>query len=930
MTSIPGFRTLSALALVLALVLAMGTLAGCSDDQAKAQDHLTRAQEFVAKNDPRSAIVELKAALQLEPDNATARLELGRLYLGQGLAVEADKELQRAKRLGAKDPGLPLDMGRALLLSGKHSEALQHIDREGARDAPWRVLEGDAQMGLRRFVEARAAYEAAIAKDAQNSAAHRGLARSAMSEGQLDDARSHVTTALVHAEREVETWVLKGELEHSLQDFPASELSYRKVLELRPGLALGRLGLARALLAQEKADAAGEELAALEKQGVRSPLLHYLRALQARQKNDLAGAEKALREVLKVAPDHAPSRLLMGQINLLQRELDQAHEMLGRYVAQVPENPAGRKLLAAVQLELNLAQEAVETLAPLEASLADDAQLLSLLGTAHMKLGNLEKGRSYLDRASRTAPDTPAIRTQLAVSHLASGDTEKAAAELETVIDQEPDFARADFLLVLTHLRAGDRDAALAAVQRLVDKHPDSAEAQNLMGAVRESRRETDAARAAYTRSMELAPESRAGNLNLARLDLQGDDKESARKRFQSVLDKFPKDVTALMGLARMASDTGDAQESLRLLERARSENPEATRPRLVLANYHLRRGSPQKALRILEETSEQARSAPAVALLLGRAQLASGQREDAVRTFQELARARPKLPAVHFNLALAEQANGRLDAARAALLRTLELSDGNHLARATLGQVELRAGRYAEALALADRLAKDLPEAPASLVLRGDVALAQGDMATAIKAYQQGFGMAPNSQLLIKLFLAEQRAGRPEDARKRAETWLQEHPDDSRVRSLLAASIHQSGDPEKVLGHYEQVLKTNPRNVVALNNLAWMYYQRGDDRFLDLAKRAYDLVPGRPEVADTYGWLLVESGQVERGLTLIEQAYEKAPDNRDIGYHQAAALHRAGDTPRARKILESLLADSGKFSERAAAEALLKGMSAN
>ena len=132
------------------------------------------------------------------------------------------------------------------------------------------------------------------------------------------------------------------------------------------------------------------------------------------------------------------------------------------------------------------------------------------------------------------------------------------------------------------------------------------------------------------------------------------------------------------------------------------------------------------------------------------------------------------------------------------------------------------------------------------------------------------------------------------------------------------------------MIEHYQTVLETDPRNVVALNNLAWLYYQRGDERFLGLAKEAYDLMPQRPEVMDTYGWLLVESGQVERGLELINRAHEAAPANRDIGYHRAAALHRAGDRSRARRLLEDLLADGAAFSERDAAKALLDSLPAN
>jgi len=907
------------------LLAAAIALSGCSDDKATAQEHLRRASDYLARDDGRTAMIELKSALQLDPDNPAARLSLGRIYLAHGQGPAARKELERARELGARDESLDLDLTRARVLARAYQDALDAIPREGAETAAWKLVEGNALAGLGKADEARKAYERAIELDPDAIEARRGLARIDLARGDGSAAQGHVREALARNSNDVQTWLLKGELELSLEDASAAEASFAKVLEFAPDLPAGRIGLARALLAQQKTAAAGEQLRALERLNIEDPLLNYLQAVEARQNNDLKAAQDALREVLRKAPGHAPSQLLMGQIHLLRRELDQAKSMLSSYVAQVPGNAAGRKLLAAVLIELDEPDEVIKLLAPVERATPDDAQALSLLGTAYMKKNDVARGREYLDRASRSAPDAPAIRTQLAVSHLASGDTALAASELEAVIERSPEFSRADFLLVLTRLREGNTDAALGAARRLLEKHPERAEAHNLLGAVHETRKEADLARAAYEKSLELAPEGTAAALNLARLDLLAGNLDGAEKRFRAVLGKHPNEATALMGLAKLASDAGKAEEALQLLEQARRENPAAVRPRLVLANYYLRRGQADTALAITLEAQRHAPEAPAVALLLGRAQLASGKAADARSTLERLASATPDAALVHLNLAMAQQAAGDPSAARVSLQRTLELQPDNHFARATLGQLEVRERRFDEALAIADRLHKDLPQAPAADVLRGDVRQSQGDLPAAIAAYTAGFERQPSSPLLIKLILVQQRAGMTAEAQVRANAWLQQHPEDAAVRSILAASSHQSGSEDAAVVQYERVLETAPRNVIALNNLAWLYDRRGDGRALELAKRAHDLRPDRPEVQDTYGWLLVKSGRVEQGLALLEKAVEGAPGNRDILFHRAAALHQAGEGERARALLETLLAGQDPFSERVAAQALLE-----
>jgi Tfp pilus assembly protein PilF len=84
----------------------------------------------------------------------------------------------------------------------------------------------------------------------------------------------------------------------------------------------------------------------------------------------------------------------------------------------------------------------------------------------------------------------------------------------------------------------------------------------------------------------------------------------------------------------------------------------------------------------------------------------------------------------------------------------------------------------------------------------------------------------------------------------------------------------------------YEKTIEIAPNSPIALNNLAWMYYERKDPRALELAKRATQLAPNSAEILDTYGWILVELGQVKEGIIVLERAISIMPDNKDIKAH--------------------------------------------
>ena len=122
----------------------------------------------------------------------------------------------------------------------------------------------------------------------------------------------------------------------------------------------------------------------------------------------------------------------------------------------------------------------------------------------------------------------------------------------------------------------------------------------------------------------------------------------------------------------------------------------------------------------------------------------------------------------------------------------------------------------------------------------------------------------------------------------------------------------------------------TAPDNAPNLNNLAWLYDKKGDtEKALSHARRAYELAPKRPEIADTLGWLLIRQGDKAAALPLLDQAWKAAPDNPEIGYHYAWALSKDGKVGQAQEMMSKVLQSPNQFLERKDAEqfaATLKG----
>jgi len=908
------------------VLIAALALTACGDSSKELQEHLDRALDYRNSGEMRAAVIELKNVLQIDPEHAEARWLLGRTYIVLGDGVSAQKELQRAKDLGFSNSEMDRALTQAELLQGHYQDALDSIDKLASSDfdAGWLVLRGQAELGLQNIDNAKQAFNAALKSDPSNTDARRGLARIGLMAGDTESAEMQLDQALKSEKDDVQTWILKGELELSLQKAEIAQKSFEQALVLAPTSLTARMGIVRAMLAQGKSSEASEHLDLLAKASPKHPLVNYLKALAARQNNDLDGAQAALRDVLQVAPNYPPALLQAGQIHYMRREFEQARDVLQRYVAQLPGNLGAKKLLAAVYIELKQPEKAVDLLGPMAAQVPNDPQLLAMLGTAHMSQRDFQAGRDYLGQAADLAPDAAAIRTQLAVSHLAAGDSADAITELEAALESDPAFSRADVLLILTHFQNREFDKALAAAQKLAEKQPSNARVQNLLGAAHEGKQDYARARASYGKAVELDPAYVTAALNLARLDLRDGKRDQARAAYEAILESHADQPVALVALAKMASDDGRAQEGIALLERARDKNPKAVQPRLILANYQLRRGDAAQALALAREAYEISPQLPAVALLLGRAQIAYGMTDEAISTLSELAERFPTSVETHMQLAIAYGQKRDIANTRRALERVLELQPGNPIATLGLGNLALRTGKPEEAMKIAKQLQQSQPASPAGFSLQGDVHMASREPGKAQAAYALALEKAPASATVLKLYAARSRAG-DANAGTTLTGWLNDHPEDAAVRLAYASTLHQAGKRAQAVAEYERVLKTQPGSVLALNNLSWLYFEDGDPRAIDLAERAYKRAPDRAEIIDTYGWLLIKNGRLEQGLDLLEKAAKRAPDNGDIRYHLAAGLAQAGEKSRAKRELTALLDSGAQFSEKAAAQVLLK-----
>ena len=165
---------------------------------------------------------------------------------------------------------------------------------------------------------------------------------------------------------------------------------------------------------------------------------------------------------------------------------------------------------------------------------------------------------------------------------------------------------------------------------------------------------------------------------------------------------------------------------------------------------------------------------------------------------------------------------------------------------------------------------------------------------------------------------------GQTEKALQQLQQWV-DRKRDAAVRNALASAYIVHGRYDAAIRESEILLTTEFNNPIVLNNLAWLYDQKGDARAIEIGEKALKQAPRSPEIMDTVGWILTRRGDLNRAVEILKNAHRAAPKQGDIAYHFAVALNKSGRAVEARRTLERILDARVKFSELANAQKLLE-----
>ena len=231
-----------------------------------AGDYMLDAKKSLDKGENYAAVIQIKNALLMEPDNAEARLLLGTIYLEQRDGNSAEREILRARKSGIAKVQWLVPLGRTYLMLGRYDDILNEVTIEESYPDSLRAnllhLQGEAYLGKRRFSRADGKFTAALKVVSTHHESMLGMARIAYLTHDVEKATGYIEQVLANDPDNIAAWNMKGGLLSAIGEPEEAIEAFHQTLEFDENNIAARLGVTMANIASADIDAA---LSAIEK-----------------------------------------------------------------------------------------------------------------------------------------------------------------------------------------------------------------------------------------------------------------------------------------------------------------------------------------------------------------------------------------------------------------------------------------------------------------------------------------------------------------------------------------------------------------------------------------------------------------------------------------------------------------------------------------
>jgi len=867
-------------------------LSGCGDSKS-IDDYVKSAQNSIVKNEFQEAIIALKNAVRIEPQNAKVRAQLGRVYIQHGNASGAEKELRRALDLGGDSNDIIPLLLEAIMFSGQYDEAIEfinniNIDLSPAASDSVTLYRAIGLSYLSQINEH--GYVIEKLKSSPNTSYQKvgELFKTLNDEDPL--AFSSAVSQLPDVGLEKEIWFFLGKVYLSNQNFSAATAMFNKYQGTREIDLRIKLYQAQSLLGESKFNESeilvDRILEVVEKQPLANQTKGIISYRNGKYKDALLYAEQSINNGL----DLKINRLVAGISAYKLERFELSYHYLTSVIDEIPGEHPVRNILIMVQNELGYFSEAAELL---KKSNLDDKSfnLLALMSQKLLQTGKTAEAKELIEKSKDITLTTAESNFERGVFRLSLNDLE-GILDLEKSLELSPELSKAKKALITAYLTQGKNNKAIDLAKELIEQSPDGHMGYLLLARSYLANENIIASEQALRKGYSVNPENNTTILFLANLLMAKSEWKEALAILYKQLTVKPVNTKILTTYYQASKSAGEVEtdNAIQSIKNAARNNASRQDLSLLYGSVLYAEGKFKAAIKELEILNGSELKSEIYWLALGDSYINIGDYEQAKNTLEESLQYQPRNKISLMKLAEVYEKLSSFDLALNLVRKGLIYYPADEKLLSLSIYYSIRIHDYIGANTIIDALPDNMQSTALIKALKGQVLYGMKKYKESIDYLKIQYDIEPNTRHIAMLATAYYKSDLGNRAITTLKKYLDNNAKDVFARGLLAeyAMVHNISLAQE---QYEILLQKYPNNVLILNNLAWIEY-----KLKNYAKAKFHIdkalfkKPDNSKINDTLGMIYLATGKVELAISTFKKALLLAPGDSDILNHLAEA----------------------------------------
>lgn len=710
-------------------------------------------------------------------------------------------------------------------------------------------------------------------------------------------------------------------------------VEYRRAIQLNPANPKAHLALSKIFVERSEFLSAYQQLSFVGQNDPNNREAQEMMADLRLKAHDFAGARDLARTLVGKYPGDTQALMVLAESSLALKDPDLARSTIDHVLQIDPTNSQAWYLKAMVQLSDQKSSESEESLAKAIASKPDFLPPVTALAALMARRGDLTGAEKVIRQALERDPQSIQVRYLLATFLMAQKrgpEAEEVFRQIAKLGDSDPENRGA---LARYYVTSGNFQTAIKEYQNILKQHPDDIQNSLQLASVYIEQGNTSGAEELVNAVAKKKPNDLKTVLFRGRLRIQKGQIDEGIKDLQHAGQLDPQSALPLYFLGLAYLQEGKAELAEDALNKATQLGPNYLPAHLALANLLLQEGRPDKAIATIEKSVEQKPQVVGPYLVRTLALVEQGHFDEAEKETLPLVDEFPQGPAramIYQALAKAKFAQKRFEEAHDFAKQSLGYEPVSKDSLYILGASKMAMKKPDEGLAEVESYVHASPKWAPGYEVLGQLQALAGRTSDAESSLKTAINIDPSltgAQLLLSDL--EKYQGNLDEAMSQLSNLARSQPQsvEAQVRMGQIAELKQDWNAAE--SYYSKALQLAPTNVIAKNNLAWVYAEHGGnlDMALKLAQEAKAADPNDPNISDTLAWILVKKQIYGTAIQLLRNSVQEDPKNASYSYHLGVAYYGAGQKAEAERSLQSALKLQPDFANAADARHLLEAI---